>query len=395
MVSWIGRAVLACSVATLCASGAASQGAPVTGTLQGSVRAAQTAAPLPYAIVSLPQRSIERFTDASGRFTLLALPVGTYQVVIRRLGFAPYTGTVQVAGGVITPLDVRLVPIPVRLPQMTVRGMTRCERPGVPDATQQPEVFAMVALLRENADRYRLLASQYPFAYLQMRALGEMSRSESPNAEVVLLRVDTVMVRSGTRSDYRPGRVVQRLERPRGGAGATDEYTMAIPTILDLADDSFARNHCFAFGGTSTHESQTRRTETWLRLDVRAADRLRTPDVHGAFYLDSATSQLRRMDLEMSRPDRLPRALSGIAGVEARTSFVEIASGLAVIDRVCSVNRLRSSGRNGRRLLPVEFQQLLAYEFSEAPPDVAPGRVVAQPAWRSGVRLSRSALWCE
>lgn len=165
---------------------------------------------------------------------------------------------------------------------------------------------------------------------------------------------------------------------------------MSLPTILDLADDQFVRNHCFAYGGASDRDG-----ETWLRLDVRAADKIRSPDVHGSFYLDSATSELRRMALTMSRPDRLPKALQGVRGVDVVTSFVSIASGLSVIDKVCGLNFPRQIGISAVRTIPAELQQLLAYQFVEPPSGVRASGGVAPPAeWRVGAVLPRSVAWC-
>jgi hypothetical protein len=355
--------------------------AQATGALVGSVRAAQADVPLPYSVVSIPALALERFSDPQGRFTLSALRAGSYDIIVRRIGYTPYRGRVQIDSGVTATLTVTLQQIPVRLAATTVRALANCPRPGVPDARTDPEVAALVGLLRENADRYRLLASQYPFIYLQIRAIGEMG-----DRDMLLSRVDTVLVKSGNRTVYAPGKVVTRVPDGRGAG----EYTMVIPTLVDLADDLFTRNHCFAYGGTVTEDG-----ETWARLDVRAADRLNSPDVNGSFYLDSATAQLRRMTLTMSRPERLPRQLSGVIGVDVVTSFLAIADGISVIDRVCAVNRIRQRRGQVVTVTPAELQQLLLYEFLEPPPDVRKrGSRLPPNAWRTGTRLERKAVWC-
>ena len=363
------------------------------GTLRGTVHATQTNVPLPYAVVLLPQLSIERFTDASGQFQLASLPSGRYDVTVRRLGYAPFRGEIDIGSGTTTTLEVQLVQIPYRLTTQLVTPIERCERPGPPNAQTEPDVYQLVSFLRENADRYRLLASQYPFAHIRLRALGALR-----NAAFTVQEVDSAQGRSQTRSGYRPGRVVQRSTEisldARSKGRASREYTMMLPTILDLADDAFARNHCFSFGG-STLDLSSNTTETWLRLDVRAADRLRDPDVHGAFYLDSATAQLRWMDLELSKPDRLPRALKGIERVKVSTSFVEIASGLSVIESICAVTHWKEEHGQARLAGPTELQRLLAYVFVTPPPDVSLSREFASPNWRAGERLPRAAVWCE
>jgi len=350
------------------------------GRLDGTVRAAGTDAAIPYAVVSVASQSRERFTGADGRFSLLALPVGTYTVVIKRLGFAPWNGSVAISADASTALAVVLTPIAARLPKVDVIALANCANPGLPDPRRQADVYELVTLLRENADRYRILASQYPFSYLQTRALGELSDSA-----FILQRIDTTLVTSASPASYRPGQVVTRAR----GAGGRGEYTMILPTIVELAGDPFIRNHCFGYGGAITQQH-----ETWYRINVRAADRLKSPDVHGAFFLDSATSQLRRMELELSRPDRLPRELRGIDGVTAVTTFVSIADGLSVIGSVCAVNRLTQQGAIAKRPTPSELQRLIAVRFTSPPPDVPAVRTLELPPWQSGARLPRSEVGC-
>ncbi len=352
-----------------------------TGTLQGSVTAIPLNVELPFAVVSIPQLSIERFTDAQGRFSISAVAVGRYDVIVRRIGFRPFRGTVLIDAERPTRLDVQLTQLPAQLATRMVTAITRCPRPGAPDRVRDPIVASLVELLKENADRYRLLVSEHPFRYLQLRAMGVLRDSG-----LVVQQVDTIMIVSLARGTYRPGNIVARVRAPNGGV----DFVMRLPTILDLADDTFARNHCFAYGGVMSHSG-----ETWLRLDVRAADAIRGPDVHGSFYIDSASSELRRMDLSISRADRLPVQLRNVEAVDVVTSFVGIAPGLAIIDQVCGLNQLRKPTGNGSRSTPAELQHLLGFEFSNPPPGVRKSGTVAPPVqWRAGALLSRETVWC-
>lgn len=351
-----------------------------TGTLSVTVTAQQTGVPLPYAVVALPERTIERFTDAGGRATIIALTAGGYDIAVRRIGFAPYRGRVVIEPGVVTTATITLAQIPVQLTGMLVRPREACTKPGLPDKARDPAVYDVVELLRENADQFRLLTSQYPFRYATQRVLATLADSM-----VFVQSVDTLVAESKSLGGYRPGRVVREQ---RGPAGRT-ETTMAIPVLSDIAAPSFIANHCFHFGGVVNEDG-----ETWVRLEVRAADKLRTPDVHGTFFLDSATAQLRRMELEMSRPDRLPRRLQGIRTVAVATTFREITPGLALIDRVCAINWQKPF--QGRRPShPVELQQLTAYRFIAAPPDAPTASAYATPAWRPRATASLDQLWCD
>ena len=352
-----------------------------TGRLDGVVRAAETDATLPYAVVSVPALKIERFADASGRFALGGMPTGRQEVVVRRIGFTPWRGAVQIGADSTSTLTVRLAHLPQRLDAVEVRAMTGCRDPGSPDPHLQREVSSLVAQLRENADRYRLLAEQYPFTFSQTRWLGDIRDSL-----FVIQRIDSTLLASSARAHYRPGNLVQRIRR----RGAEDEFTMDIPTLLDVTDDAFIGSHCFGYGGTLRVAR-----EAWVRINMRSADRLGSPDVHGAFFLDSATSQLRRMELELSKPERLPSALQRIEGVYVTTTFREIAAGLSVIESVCAVNTLRSPLGADPLPSPSELQRLRAYLFTVAPPDVVQSAVFPAPLWIVGTTLRRADVWCD
>jgi hypothetical protein len=349
------------------------------GTLSGTVRAAPTGTPLPYAVIAIPAVGVERFSGADGRFVVTDVPAGSHAVTVRRIGFVPQQSTVTITAGSITTLDAQLVQIPVRLTALLVRPVEPCTKPGLPDAAAVPEVAQLVGLLRENAATYRTIATQHPYAYAQYRALGTLVNDSVQLTSIVAERIDGVRA-----VRYRPGRVVTTT-----GSGLRASWVMSFPTVLDLVDQTFIDNHCFRYGGTSHNGS-----ETWVRLDVRAADKLKTPDVHGAFYLDSATAQLRRMELDLSRVDRLPRQLRGIRAVQATTTFLDIAPGLSIIDDVCGINWLHAGNRNEVPLHPAELQHVAAVRFENPPPDIPVLREFQKPAWTSGVRIARASLSC-
>lgn len=373
-------------IAALLASFAMPRATPAqspSATLDVTVLDARGDDPLPYAVVGIAQIGVERFTDSRGRLILQSLAPGTYNVTVRRLGFTPVSRSVNVSPDAPTALRVRMERLPQVLSRLRVMAAAVCTNPGAPDAARTPEVHTLFALLRENADRYRLLVSLYPFVSVNTRAFGELRA-----ASLAVKQVDVQSIPSRTLANYRPGRVVVRR---------SNEYSMGLPTILDLADDGFTSSHCYTYGGATNHTTPTG-DETWLRLDVRANDQLNAPDVHGSFYLDSATAQLRKMDLELSRPDKLPRQLSSIASVQVSTRFIEIADGLAVISSICAVTRFKPSNRRAdsasRAAVPVELQQLTNYRFLVPPVDVPAEGQFDVPKWDPRTTLARDAVWC-
>lgn len=70
-----------------------------TAALGGTVRGDSTSARLAGAQVELPQLGRGARTDAEGRFLLGRLPAGRHAVVVRHVGFAPVTDTVQLSEG--------------------------------------------------------------------------------------------------------------------------------------------------------------------------------------------------------------------------------------------------------------------------------------------------------
>lgn len=345
-----------------------------TGTVAGVVRAAPTNVPLPYAVLAISSVGIERFSGADGRYRLTQVPAGTYQLQVRRIGFVPQTFTVTVTAGATTNLDIGLVQVPVRLTAMLVRPVEPCLKPGLPDPSKEPGIATLVELLRENAETYRTLVQQHPYAYAIYRALGS-----TLNDSVRITNIGAERINGIRAVRYKPGKVVE---------SARGQSTMQLPTVLDLTDKAFIENHCFHYRGTSVNNGAT-----WFSLEVRAAEKIKAPDVHGIFWLDSATAQLRRMELELSRPDKLPSQLRDIQAVVVRTTFLEIAPGLSVVDDVCAINFLRPGKRPQPH--PLELQHVQGVAFvGAAPPDVAPRRDFPNPSWIAGGRLRLDQLSC-
>src|SRR5437667_550679 len=69
------------------------------GSIAGRVTATETGAPLPRAIVSVVGTRLTAETDASGRYAISSVPVGTQRVRARMLGYTPVDTSVVVAEG--------------------------------------------------------------------------------------------------------------------------------------------------------------------------------------------------------------------------------------------------------------------------------------------------------
>ena len=93
-----------------------------TGTLAGTVRAADTGETLPGVAVTIDGTTLGASTNARGRYELGAAPVGAQTVVVRALGFATQRLPVTIAAGRTQTLDVQLETGAIDLDAITVKG---------------------------------------------------------------------------------------------------------------------------------------------------------------------------------------------------------------------------------------------------------------------------------
>lgn len=362
---WCRARVLPCLVLSLAGAGAGALGAQgvkgagaqdvqgATGALAGRVMERESGAPLPYSIVELPALSPtrERFTDDSGAFRLTALPVGSLAIRVRRLGFAPADVVVPVRAGVTDTVVIALRRVAVRLPRVVVRDIPPCRDPGAPDARVDSALAHIFEQLRLNAQQYRLLSEQYPFAY-EMELVLERERR---NGSRVVVR-DRLRETSSDRRAYAPGRVVTPA---RGQLRRHAPYEFHVPELADFASDAFVRHHCFHRGGMEG--------DSLVLIEVRAAEWLPDADVDGTIALDAATFQIRRTRVRMSRVPRYP-GFDAMLGQEVTTSFREVLPSIPVIDSVHSVQRFDRRAFDVRYVTVYETQKLAAFEFLEGRP---------------------------
>ena len=87
--------------------------APARGVIDGTVRDGETGTPLAYANVVLAGTGVNAITDADGRFTVLNVPPGKYDIQMLSLGYKPGAAEVAVAAGdtavVAMDLEVEIV----------------------------------------------------------------------------------------------------------------------------------------------------------------------------------------------------------------------------------------------------------------------------------------------
>ncbi len=326
-----------------------------TGSIAGTVVTKETGAALPYSVVSLATLGRERFTNDRGTFVLSGIPAGRVWLLVRHIGYSPANLTVDVRAGATDTVRVVLTRIVVELNRVTVQGLGRCTSPGPPTAVADPAFAAIFDQLRENADRYRLLAESYPFAY----AMERKSIVHYVGGDATVTSIDTTRVGTGVRWRYVPGTIVTETSPP------FRQVLFNIPTLLQFAERGFLDNHCFGNAGADVVDGHA-----VVRIDFSASARIKSPDVSGSMYLDRETFQIRRSTLRLTRvPDEVPQ----IAAVEVVTDFREIVPSISVPSTIHSAHVLHTD--RTRPVLPdtaYEIQRMVGLTFLKTRPGEEP-----------------------
>lgn len=312
------------------------------------VQTATEGAPLGYSVVALPALGIERFTGANGAVVVAVPAAGPQRLVVKRLGFTPRDTVIMVGDAPSQVVTVRLARVSFRLDPVRVVAWPPCRRPGLREASR--EVREIIDQLRQNAERYRLLTRTYPFEYLMQREFG---RREADGSYVAESR-SVVSVSATPGWTYRPGTLVAR-ERGSG------EWVMRIPSIGDLAEQSFVDSHCFHVAGV-----EERSGAPLLRIDIVAAERLRGVDVNVAAWLDPADFQLRHATYTLTRA---PRQVRGLLRSSTTARYRELLPFVPVLELLVAENTVQQGRARTEPRVLTERQSLLSVRYTGPRPD--------------------------
>ena len=318
-----------------------------TGTITGQVISKVEGTPIGYAVIGIPALQREQFTGPDGRFTLTNVPVGRVTLRARHIGHIPHDVTVDVAAGAAASVKIDLERAPIVLPVVT--AAPACVNPGVPSAADAPELAALVGLLRENAERYRLLVKQYPFRYVVQRRYLKRWASDGKVRE---LKVDTAAFATYTGYVYSPGTVMQR--------SASGQPYFLFAQLDDWAGEPFLGSHCFHYGGEAEFDG-----EKLLEIDFAASEKIETPDMDGAMFLDPRTYQIRRTTVSLSR---LPKELKESGGVVVTSVFTDILPSIPVMGQVDAETRLKLNPVNSAWEANIEEHRLIQVQFLRGRP---------------------------
>lgn len=323
-----GHSLVAMQTALLILSfTAVSAGAQVQAGVDISV-VSPTGEPLRYSTVEVTPGEA-RFTSDEGRFVFNAPQAGRYQIRVKHLGFAALDTAVTLGAGVRMSMKLTLQPVAIHLAAVKVREKNGCKAA----RTAGNDLYIALEELRKNAERDRILRNSYPFIYRVARRYGAEGAP--------FPRQDTVSFQSLTSNSYRPGNIFQIGSTT---VGATRE--VRIPTLSDLADDLFLRNHCFTYGGIEVVGDYAT-----YRIDFTPASGIDNPDFEGSAYVDVQTYMIRKAVFQVTHPER-----ANIAGISLTTTYREIFPGVAL---VYSVRGVQPTGKTDmideQRLVDVRF----------------------------------------
>jgi len=323
--------------------------APARATLRGVV-VSESGERVAYAVVQLAPAFGRRFADENGAFAFTDVVPGDYRLVVRQVGFVPFDSTVSVSPA--TPgLRIALRRVAVQLTELVVSATGKCLAPGAPDSASNPDLWKVFEQLRLNAERQQMLLDQYPFRYTITRRLADLRRDGDETT-----RTDTMRLRSNSRWPYAPGRVV--TDDPI--EGRTGVRNVHLPVLADFADSAFQNNHCFHLAGLDSLEGRA-----LVRLDFRAAEALRQPDVDGSAYLDPVSYQVRHTSVKLTRVNR---AAAGVTSWVATATFRELRENLIVVDRMSALTAIQPGRGPATIIGRSELQRLTRVEFERPLP---------------------------
>lgn len=139
------------------------------GTVRGIVRDEVTREPLIGANVFITELNAGSATDVDGKYSIGNLPAGTYNIVVRYIGYRQNTADVVVRGGSVTEINFSLQPTAVQLNELVVTGQ------GV--ATERRKLTSSVESIK--TDDIRIAPVESVDQLLQGRVPGMVSFNSS------------------------------------------------------------------------------------------------------------------------------------------------------------------------------------------------------------------------
>lgn len=229
----------------------------------------------------------QHITSSTGRVRFANVTPGSYRIQLLRIGYRPAASdVVQVRGNDTVRVALRAAAQAVELPAVTVRPEPTCLT--ATELASDPRVAELWRQARIGVDTRRAFELQYSFRRI-FRQEVEIDRRIGGRARQVRVDSttsipDSVVVREARR---------QARNRERGyGSG----NALTLPDEQEILDDRFLATHCVE---TAVEEGNGARALRFRPVSPRRDG----VDVRGRIWIDAATYQVRRLELEYLRGD--------------------------------------------------------------------------------------------
>jgi hypothetical protein len=321
--------------------------------LRGLVVSAETDEPIPSPTIAISGgRPI--FGGSAGAFVLRGIAPGPLQLRIEQIGYEALDTTIVIRPGANEIHRFTLSPRPINLEGLqVVAAPDVCKATGFQAAAYADEqLAALMEEFRRNAERLRLLLSDYPLQLTYDRTRKYIGEGSS----VLREDADSVSSTTGTGEPYRPGEVIRVQDEPR-----QPPFIMRVPSAVDLASPDFERYHCFHYAGIDSVGGQK-----YHRIDFIPSADLTAADVEGSLYLDLDRLILSRAEFRLVR---IPREVRFITAMRVITNYREFSPFLVLPHYVFVTQAYRRSSIAGERVhWSVEEQDLVEYRFVDGEP---------------------------
>lgn len=242
LLSIIGTATLARSTPLLAQ----------TGSVVGRVTQAGAARPVGSAQIIVVGTPLGTQTNEAGEYRLVAVPVGTHEIRVQRIGFAPVTSSVTVADGQTATLNFEIRDAPVSLEQVVVTATGEVRKKEVAHTVstisaaeiEDAPIVNTQQLITARAPGVTVLSnSGQPGAGGTIRLRGNNSISQGNNP---IIYVDGVRIYSGRTSTVPNARQttfplndiaaedIERVEIVKGAAATTLYGTEASGGVIQI-----------------------------------------------------------------------------------------------------------------------------------------------------------------
>ena len=295
-----------------------------------------------------------RFTDEYGQARLPWPSDGRLRLRVREVGYQPIQRTLSRAAASDESTTFALSKVAYVISPVKATG--HCVT--TDDSASLALSVSVLDRLKQGAEKYNEFRRLYPFEASVERRTARVPE----NGPVThILRENEKFQSETSEPPYRPGDII---EYSRYGS-----FNAPLLYLSTLGDSVFWDNHCFIARGVESY-----RGARAVRLEFSPITDLQGPDWTGAALLDSATSNLLRVEFQMVNLD----AQKGLRRLEGYQTFRSPSPFVIMPDSVAAIWWTRGTSNDDRDFGRPDFAQSLhfdslKYRKAKPPEFVPPG----------------------